>query len=266
MKADNESGGLQGVARLVAIVARLRGADGCPWDRKQTIASLRTYLIEESYELLDAMESGDSQWHKEELGDVLLQIALQARIREEEGAFALDAVADSLCDKLVRRHPHVFGSAVADTPEDVVRHWEAVKSDERRDRGHSIFESVARHLPALQKAQRVQSRAAKVGFDWPDVTGARAKLSEELDELNAALVSADPAAIAEELGDVLFSVVNVSRFCKVDAEEALRTTIGKFIGRFEEVERRILAAGGRMGECSLEEMDRHWEAVKRDGR
>jgi len=260
--AENPKPELPGTARLIDVVAKLRSKDGCPWDRKQTLSSLRPYLIEEAYELLDALDAEDPERHKEEMGDVLLQLALQSRIREEQGAFTLDDVAAALSEKLVRRHPHVFGDVEARTPEEVVQHWEAIKAEERKGSGHGIFESLPVDLPALQKAQRVQSRAARAGFDWEEVGGALAKVDEELAELHEAIGDKREDRVVEELGDLLFSVVNVSRFFKVSAEDALRSTIRKFMHRFDQVEQRVIAENRTLADCSLEELDRHWNAVK----
>lgn len=253
----------KGIERLLETVARLRAEDGCPWDRKQTLKSLKQYLIEESYELLDAIDSGSVEHHLEELGDVLLQVALQAQIRAEEGAFDFDKVADRLTDKLIRRHPHVFGTAEADTPDDVLRNWEQIKAEERKDSRKTIFDGIPGHLPALQKAQRIQSKAARIGFDWSDVKDVAAKIDEELDELRRAIRSRRKAHIEEEVGDLLFSVANLCRFVDVVGEEALQKCNRKFIRRFHDMELRILDSGRSLSECSLAEMEKHWVAAKR---
>lgn len=253
----------KGITRLLETVARLRAKDGCPWDRKQTLKSLKQYLIEESYELLDAIDSGSVEHHMEELGDVLLQVALQAQIRAEEGAFDFDEVADRLTDKLIRRHPHVFGTAKADTPDEVLRNWEQIKADERKKSRKTIFDGIPGHLPALQKAQRIQSKAAKIGFDWSDVRDVAAKIDEELEELRRAIKSRRKNHIEEEVGDLLFSVANLCRFVDVVGEEALQKCNRKFIRRFHDMELRILDSGRSLSECSLEEMEKHWVAAKR---
>ncbi|MEI8243223.1 MAG: nucleoside triphosphate pyrophosphohydrolase, partial [bacterium] len=230
----------QGVARLCAIMARLRGPDGCPWDREQTLPSLKPHLLEETYELLETMDHADPAPHAEELGDLLLQVVFQARIREEQGAFALDDVAHGLADKLVRRHPHVFGDVQVDGSATVLRNWEAIKRTERKsatEGPRSALEGVPRSLPALARAQRMQSKASRCGFDWPDVAGVEAKLVEEQAELDAARKAGDAAAVRHEVGDLLFSVVNLCRFLQVDAEDALQAASGRFAGRFREVER-----------------------------
>lgn len=253
----------QGLERLLAIMARLRGPGGCPWDREQTLASLKPFLLEEAYELLEAMDSGEPADHAEELGDVLLQVVFQAQICAEQGLFTLDEVAHRLCDKLVRRHPHVFADTPADDSQTVIRNWDRIKRTEKSDQPRSAVDGVPAALPALLRAQHVQTRVARVGFDWPDAAGPTAKIQEELRELEAATASGQPEAIRHELGDLLFSIVNLSRFLKVDAEEALRLTVDRFQRRFREVERRVAAEGREVRACSMAELDAHWEAVKR---
>ncbi len=250
-----------GIERLLEVVARLRGPGGCPWDRAQTLATLKPFLIEECYELLDAIDGEDPAHHAEELGDVLLQVVLQCQLRAEEGAFGFDAVAQRLADKLVRRHPHVFGDAQADTPAEVVRNWEAIKSTERGGR-RSLLDGLPRHLPALLKAQKVQARAARVGFDWKQVEDVLAKVDEELAEVRAALAAGEAAKVREEVGDLLFAVVNLGRFQAVDTEAALEDTVAKFRRRFAVIEERVHAAGKELTGCSLEELDGHWNAAK----
>jgi tetrapyrrole methylase family protein/MazG family protein len=256
----------RGIDRLLCVVSRLRGENGCPWDREQTLDSLKPCLIEESYEVLDALDSGDPRRHQDELGDVLLQVALHARIREEEGAFTFDDVANGLADKLIRRHPHVFGDARAATSQDVLRNWEKIKASEKKQSPASAVEGVPRRLPALQKAQRVQGRAARVGFDWTRIEDVLAKVEEELAEVRKAVADADGEQAADEIGDLLFAVVNLSRFRGVDAEQSLEKAIVKFTRRFEEVARRLQREGREITACSLAEMDAHWEAVKREER
>jgi len=253
----------RGIARLLEVVARLRGEGGCPWDREQTLDTLKPYLIEESYELIDAVDSGDPERHKEELGDVLLQILLHARIREEQRLFSFDQVAEALAEKLVRRHPHVFGDVRAETPAEVLKNWEAIKAAEKEGgEGHSILGGIPRHLPALHKAQRAQTRAARIGFDWPDVDGVLDKVEEEIRETREALAKGDEKRIKEEIGDLLFSIVNFSRHRGIDAEQALQAAAARFMERFRGMEKRIRAEGVSPETCGLEEMDRHWDAVK----
>jgi len=253
------------ITRVMDVVARLRGENGCPWDRKQTLDSLKPYLMEECCELIEAIEQGDPAAHCDELGDVLLQVLLQSQIRAESGAFDFEAVADHLADKLIRRHPHVFGDARADTPDEVVRHWARIKQEERGGADappRATLDGIPLQLPALHRAQRIQERAGCKGFDWSRIDDVIDKVEEELEEVREALAGGDPEAVEEELGDLLFATVNLCRFRGVHAEEALRRAITKFTDRFHEVERRLLAAGRRLEDCSLDEMDREWNRVK----
>ena len=252
----------RGIDRLLQVVERLRGDGGCPWDREQTLDTLKQYLIEECYEVIDALDSGSIEEHREELGDVLLHVALQAKIRNEEGAFSFNDVANGIADKLIRRHPHVFADEEASTSGQVLRNWEAIKVKEKKE--PSVLHGVPRHLPSLQKAQRVQSRVARVGFDWPGTDGVLDKVSEELAETQAAMANGNKEEIEEEIGDLLFAVVNLSRFQNVNAEEALRATIAKFTRRFREVESRLRDEGRKVEDSSLDEMEAHWQAVKSD--
>jgi len=252
------------VGRLLEVIDRLRGEGGCPWDREQTLQSLKPYLIEEAYELLEAVDRGDPEHHREELGDVLLQILLHARIRKEEGAFTFNDVAAGLVEKLIRRHPHVFGETEARDSEEVLRNWEAIKAVETPKAGRrSVLDGVPRHLPALQKAQRVQSRASRVGFDWSEAEAAFAKVTEETDEVRHAIAAGEAEEIREEIGDLLFAVTNLCRFYSVNAEDALHATVAKFARRFHAIEERVHAAGKELGDCSLAEMDAIWNEVKR---
>jgi tetrapyrrole methylase family protein/MazG family protein len=249
--------------RLRDVIARLRGEDGCPWDREQTLDSLRPLLLEETYELVEAIEDGDVDGHKEELGDVLLHILLQCRIREEEGLFTVDDVAAALAEKLIRRHPHVFADVRVDGSREVMQNWEAIKAEEKKERT-SVVDGIPRGLPGLQKAHRIQTRAARVGFDWSDVEDVVGKVEEELAETREALASGDTNQVKAEIGDLLFAVVNLSRFQNINAEDALETTIKKFVRRFREVERRFHEAGRSLDQCTLDEMDAVWESVKAD--
>lgn len=254
---------LPGTQRLLETVRRLRGPDGCPWDREQTLASLKPYLIEEAYELLDAIDSGDPDQHREELGDVLLQVALQAQIRAEQNAFDFDRVADGLASKLIRRHPHVFGETEARDSAEVLRNWDRMKAAESdKARARAISDGLPRGLPALQKAERIQARAARVGFDWPSVKGVLDKVREEIDEIEEADARGDKAGLREEIGDLLFALANLARHEGIHAEEALQDASAKFIRRFEAMESRIRATGRSLDDCTLEEMDAHWNAVK----
>jgi tetrapyrrole methylase family protein/MazG family protein len=253
-----------GVRRLYETMKRLRAPGGCPWDREQTLRTLKPCLLEEAYELLEAMEDENLALHIEELGDVLLQVVFQCAIREEEGNFTLDDVAASLVDKLVRRHPHVFGNEQVASSGQVLRNWEAIKQTEKdKPPNRSAIDGVPATLPALLKAQRVQAKASRVGFDWQDSSGAIEKIDEELGELKQAIASGTPEQVADEMGDLLFSIVNTCRFLKVDAESALEGTTRKFSRRFREVERRVREQGRSLKDCTLAELDTIWDEVKR---
>ena len=254
---------MNGVQRLVEVMRRLRAPGGCPWDREQTLQTLKPCLLEETYELLDAIDRGDPAMHIEELGDVLLQVVFQCVIREEEGKFSLDDVATALTDKLIRRHPHVFGDTTAETSSKVLRNWELIKQSEKgKNPGRSALDGVPATLPALLKAQRTQEKASRVGFDWKDASGAIEKIHEELEELSAAVTEGDAGRITDETGDLLFSVVNYCRFIHVDAEGALSGATQKFATRFREVERRVREMGKEMKNCTLAELDAIWDVVK----
>jgi len=258
---------VDGVVRLIDVMRRLRAPGGCPWDREQTLQTLKPCLLEETYELLEAMDSDDLALHVEELGDVLLQVVFQCAIREEEGLFSFDQVAASLADKLVHRHPHVFGDVSVTSSGEVLRNWEAIKQTEKGKKpDRSAIDGVPATLPALLKAQRTQAKAARVGFDWKDASGPTEKIAEELAELREAVASGDKQAVADEVGDLLFSVVNTCRFIDVDAEGALEAANKKFSRRFREVERRVRAQGRALKDCTLAEMDAVWDAVKAEER
>ena len=250
--------------RLVKLMARLRGPDGCPWDREQTHQSLKPYLIEETYEALDAIDREDDDGLREELGDVLLQVVFHAQLAREEGRFTLEDVAASTSGKLIRRHPHVFGSATANTPGQVVENWEAIKSREKREKGlsPSILDGIPGQLPSLLKARRVQERAARSGFDWEDSGEVEDKVREEVDEFLEAWRDADNRGVEEEFGDLLFSLVNLARFLNVCPEESLRKSVGKFEGRFRYIEQELGRQGKNPQNASMQEMDRLWEASK----
>ena len=250
-----------GVRDLVDIVRILRAPGGCPWDAEQTHQSIRRNFLEEAYEAAEAIDEGSPEHLKEELGDVLLQVVMHARMEQEAGRFDLDGVADGICKKLIYRHPHVFGDVAVSGTGEVLSNWEALK---RKEKGQATntdaLEAVARALPALWRAEKVQKKARKAGFDWPDVSGALDKLSEELEELKTA--AAEGTNVAEELGDLLFSAVNAARFLKVDPEDALNGATDKFIGRFRKVEAQAAAQGKAMEDMSLEELDALWERAK----
>jgi MazG family protein len=256
--------GMSEMDRLRGIMARLRGPDGCPWDREQTYASLRTYLVEEAYEVLDAIDAGAAAAHREELGDLLFQIVFQCRVAEERGDFDLDAVMRGVGDKIVARHPHVFGRDRLDTADQVLRQWEQIKADERRGRADtSMFASVPPALPALLKALRVSSKAARVGFDWADGTSLWEKVREECAELEEAIGLGDPRAIGEELGDLLFTLVKVARRHDLDPEQALQEANRKFIARFRVIEAGLAAEGKTPAVEHRARMESLWEEAKR---
>lgn len=252
------------IERLLSIMERLRGPQGCPWDREQTLRSLRPYVLEETYEVLEAIDAGDAREHCAELGDLLLQIVFQAQLRREEGAFEFADVADAISDKLVSRHPHVFGDADAKDAEAVLKQWAALKREERKKKGAglSVLEGVPKEMPALARADRLTEKASRIGFDWPDAAGAREKVAEELGELDEAMTQGDGDAIEHELGDLLFAVANLSRKLGVAPEEALRGTLSRFVARFTHVERELARRGVGHGEATLAEMDAIWNEAK----
>lgn len=252
------------VQELVRILARLRAPDGCPWDAKQTHETLKPYIVEEVAEFLDAVDERDDHGMADELGDVLLQIVFHCQIAEEEGRYDLQKAARLCCEKMIRRHPHVFGgSSVADA-DGVVAQWEAIKREERGGEApSSAVEGVPRHLPALHRARAIQRKAAKVGFDWPAVDGVLAKIEEELLETRAAIAEGRREAIAEEIGDLLFSVVNLSRFCDECPEELLHATIRKFERRFRGMEALLAERGMEASGCEIDELEELWQQAKR---
>ena len=247
---------------LTDIMARLRAPDGCPWDILQTHASLRSNLVEEVYEVIEAIDLEDDELLCEELGDLLLQIIFHARMAEESGSFSMQDVIDGICSKLIRRHPHVFGQISVRDAGEVILNWEQIKKEEKKER-KSLLDGVPKDLPALMGACKLQQKAAKAGFDWDDIEPVWGKLDEEIAELKQAIQQQDSGHTEEELGDVLFSVVNLARFLKVDAETALRLTNGKFKQRFSHVEARVKASGHSWKEFTLEELDAFWEEAKR---
>ena len=247
---------------LTDIMGRLRAPDGRPWDILQTHASLRSNLVEEVYEVIEAIDLEDDELLCEELGDLLLQIIFHARMAEESGSFSMQDVIDGICSKLIRRHPHVFGQISVRDAGEVILNWEQIKKEEKKER-KSLLDGVPKDLPALMGACKLQQKAAKAGFDWDDIEPVWGKLDEEIAELKQAIQQQDSAHTEEELGDVLFSVVNLARFLKVDAETALRLTNGKFKQRFSHVEARVKASGHSWNEFTLEELDAFWEEAKR---
>ena len=256
---------LDAFARLLEIVDRLRAPDGCPWDREQTLPSMAPCVLEEAYELIDTLDGDDDRETCAELGDLLMNCVLLARIGEDESRFSMADVAGRVSDKLVRRHPHVFGDAKAETGDEALRQWAAIKAQERAAKGstqqQSALSGVPRDLPALLRAFRVGEKAARVGFDWPELGGPLAKIDEELEELRAEIETPTPdrQRVREELGDLLFAITNLARHLEEDPETALRGTIDRFAGRFQAVEREL---GPRLAEASLEEMEAAWERAK----
>lgn len=252
------------IDRLRGIMDRLRGPEGCPWDRQQTLETLGTYLLEETYEVLEAIAGGSSEALREELGDLLFQIVFQCRIAQERGDFDLEIVMREIGDKIVRRHPHVFGDASLSTAGEVLAQWEQIKVAERKSKGNgSMFGTVPGRLPALLKALRLSSKAARVGFDWPDREGLLAKLGEEIEEMRAALDGGERAAIEEEIGDLLFVVANVARRAEIDPEEALQSANRKFLARFAYVERRLREEGLEPSPKHRDRMEALWTEAKR---
>jgi len=248
------------IARLLRIMARLRSPNGCPWDREQTHQSIRHNLIEECYEAIDALDARKADAFKEELGDILLQIVFHAQMASEKGTFDFDGIARAIADKLVRRHPHVFGRGKLKTSAEVLQQWEINKRAEKNS--HSILDELPQHLPALLKADKVQRKAARVGFDWKHINDVVAKDEEEVRELKAALASRDKRQCEEEVGDLLFAVVNVARFQGLQAEELLNHSVEKFIHRFQQIEGAVYKSGRRLEDCTLEELDSLWESAK----
>jgi tetrapyrrole methylase family protein/MazG family protein len=255
----NQKTDASNVKELIEIMARLRGPDGCPWDREQTHQSLRQALIEECYELVEALDALDDKLMCEELGDILLHVVFHAQMAGERGAFVFDDVVNTLCEKLVRRHPHVFGNSQAGTSSEVLSQWEAIKKKEKPERV-SALDGVPCVVPALMQAQGIQKKAAKVGFDWSNTRDVLSKIREETAELEDALNKNEH--VEEELGDLLFSVVNLSRYLKLDAEQACRLATKKFISRFQTMEKEIAARGLKMEQLPIEELEKFWQAAK----
>ena len=246
---------------FVEVIARLRGPGGCPWDREQTHASLKRYLLEECYEALEAIDQDDPDRLCDELGDVMLQVLLHAQIADEAGVYDIRDVIDRIVEKLIRRHPHVFADVRVSGSEDVTRNWEAIKQAERPDR-QSVLDGVPRDLPALMKALEVSKRVARVGFEWARLDDVFAKLDEELGELKAELPGRDPARLEAEIGDLLFTVVNIARWLKIDPEEALRRMLVRFDTRFRSVERQSEALGRPLAGMGIKDLDQLWENAK----
>jgi tetrapyrrole methylase family protein/MazG family protein len=263
--------------RLVAVQARLRAPNGCPWDREQTHESLRTYLIEEAYEVLEALESGNDAKFAEEMGDLLLQIVFHSQIAQEEGRFTVSDVIQEIHDKMIRRHPHVFGETRAKDSAEVLRNWEQIKAEERRSlaekntsgagsraaKDASLLDGVSRGLPATLEGFQLTRKAARIGFDWEDAGGIFEKMREESEELRNALETSEPGKKEEELGDLLFAAVNLSRFLKVDPEIALKKANAKFSRRFRAMEKLARESGREFKNLPREEMESLWDAAKK---
>lgn len=249
---------------LVEVIAKLRSEDGCPWDRQQTHKTLKPQLIEEAYEVVDAIDEGKDEKLEEELGDLLMQVLLNAQVAEDDGKFNICGVIQKISDKLKRRHPHVFGHVQVNGADEVMENWEAIKSQEHANRDReSLMDGVPLHLPELMKARKIQSKAARVGFDWEKTEDVLGKVEEEVEELKVSISASEPDGIEEEIGDILFSIVNLSRFLSVEPEEALRRTNAKFIRRFKQMEAEIAAQGKSITDYDLSALDELWEAAKK---
>jgi len=249
---------------LLSLMARLRGGGGCPWDLEQTRASLKPYLLEEAYEVLDAIDDGSTNHLVEELGDLLFQVVFHCQIGSEHGEFTMSDVLEQLSNKMIRRHPHVFAGGTVGSASDALAQWERIKHEEGGPGGQprSAVDGVPRLLPALLRAQRLQVKAGRVGFDWRDWRDAWKKVQEEVVEVEAILASKDTGRVPEEMGDLLFSMVNVARLRGIDAEDCLRQATDKFTRRFREVEAEMTAAGRKFSDASAQDLDHAWEAVK----
>lgn len=261
---SNEAG--TAFTELVRLMAKLRGPGGCPWDRKQSFDTIKSYLLEETYEVMDAIDRRDWVELADELGDLLLQPVFFAEMARQEHLFTIVDSLNAINRKLIRRHPHVFGNAVADTAEDVKERWDEIKQQERSGREAkpvSMLDNVPRSLPALVEAEKISKKAADAGFEWPDIGGVVDKLKEEAEELAAARESADQAHIEHEMGDLLFTLVNLARFLRVDPEQALRKTSARFRSRFAHIERQVEAEGSAVQQISLDRLEELWQEAKR---
>jgi tetrapyrrole methylase family protein/MazG family protein len=249
---------------LVEIMERLRSSRGCLWDRRQRKEDIGKYLIEEAHEVIDAIEDGRSEALREELGDVLFQIIFLARISEEAGEFDISDVIDTITEKMIRRHPHVFGDISVQSVDEIRANWEEIKiqKEGKTDKKGSLSHKIPRSLPSLTRAKKITERASRVGFDWENTEGVLEKIEEELEELKAALNKRERPLIEDEIGDLLFSIVNLSRFVDVEPEDALRSSIAKFIERFTFIQESLKDKGKTLEEASLEEMDRLWDISK----
>jgi tetrapyrrole methylase family protein/MazG family protein len=253
-----------GIARLMELMERLRGPGGCPWDKEQTMTSLTPFIIEEAYEVVSAIDSGDMEHIKEELGDLLFQVIFISQLASEKGVFTLADVIDGSHGKMVNRHPHVFGESRAETSEAVLKQWAEIKKAEKKgkEKEDGYLAGVPEVLPALLRAHKISQKASKAGFDWKGVEEVLEKLDEETAEFKEAVRSAKAADMEEELGDMLFTMVNIGRFLQVNPEDALRKTIAKFISRFHHVERAVIQKGDDLSTTSMDEMERLWQEAK----
>lgn len=260
--SNHESPATDHFQRLCEIVARLRAPGGCPWDREQTHESILPQLVEEAYELVEAIRNNDTANFREELGDLLLHVVMHAEMARESGRFDIDDILREISDKLVRRHPHVFAKSDARDTGAVLRQWEAIKQSEKS--GARYLDGLLKALPALMRAQKAQTKVARVNFDWAELRDVIAKVDEELAETKAAVASEDQLQIADEIGDLLFAVVNLARKCKLDAESTLQAATDKFVTRFHRLETELQARGKKLGEADLPELDAIWNQVKHD--
>ena len=254
---------LNSLSKLIKITDTLMGKDGCPWDKVQTRESLKPYLVEETYEVLDALDANDPEKIKDELGDLLYQILFHSKISSLKGEFNFRDVIDNLSEKMVRRHPHVFKEGELNTPDQVVKQWEEIKRNEKNQANQkSILDNIPKNLPSLLRAQKLQKKAAKEGFDWDQISDVFDKLDEEIGEFKEAVLKKKSADIQNEIGDMIFVITNIAKCYKIDAEEALRSTNNKFIKRFQYIEQKIEAKGKTLKDSPLEEMERYWQEAK----
>jgi tetrapyrrole methylase family protein/MazG family protein len=254
---------LNSLSKLIKITNTLMGDDGCPWDKVQTRESLKPYLVEETYEVLEALDTNDPEKIKDELGDLLYQILFHSKISSLKGEFDFRDVIDNLSEKMVRRHPHVFKEGKLNTPDQVIEQWEEIKKKENNKANQkSILDSIPINLPSLIKAQKLQKKAAKEGFDWDQINDVFDKLDEEIKEFKEAVLKKTPADIQSEIGDIIFVITNIAKFYKIDAEEALRSTNNKFIKRFQYIEQKLEGKGKTLKDSPLEEMERYWQEAK----
>jgi MazG family protein len=260
-----ETGSQLPLQRLAEIVKLLRSEEGCPWDREQSLKTVRQFVLEEAYEVADAIDSGSNEQIKTELGDLLLQVFLLSQIAADEGLFGIDEVAEAITEKLIRRHPHVFGDTVVSGTQDVLRNWEQIKADERQAEGEkaplSVLKGVPKILPALMRAEKVSRKAARAGFDWPDADSVLQKVEEETEEVKASL-SGESDAVTAELGDLLFAVVNLARKKEIDPEAALNRATERFAARFDALSREVARTGKRILDLESQELDAIWELIK----